>query len=40
MRSLACVRHHDWTGTVNQIIHDGGKAAEGELSPSPRPVFR
>ncbi|KAJ7688773.1 hypothetical protein B0H14DRAFT_3533113 [Mycena olivaceomarginata] len=28
MRSLACVRHHDWTGTLNQIICDGGKAAE------------
>ncbi|KAJ7815793.1 hypothetical protein B0H14DRAFT_2264779, partial [Mycena olivaceomarginata] len=28
MCSLACVRHHDWTGTLNQIICDGGKAAE------------
>ncbi|KAJ7817676.1 hypothetical protein B0H14DRAFT_2601850 [Mycena olivaceomarginata] len=28
MRSLACVRHHDWTGTLNQVICDGGKAAE------------
>ncbi|KAJ7913928.1 hypothetical protein B0H13DRAFT_1612047 [Mycena leptocephala] len=27
MRSLACIRHPDWQGTINQILRDGGKAA-------------
>ncbi|KAJ7840702.1 hypothetical protein B0H14DRAFT_3457907 [Mycena olivaceomarginata] len=28
MRSLACIRHHDWQGTIDKILHDGGKAAK------------
>ncbi|KAJ7860589.1 hypothetical protein B0H14DRAFT_3445994 [Mycena olivaceomarginata] len=27
MRSLACIRHEDWAGTIARILCDGGKAA-------------
>jgi hypothetical protein len=30
MCSLACVWHADWMGTIDQILRDGGKPAEGE----------
>jgi hypothetical protein len=29
MRSLACIRHADWQGAIDQILRDGGKPAKG-----------
>ena len=34
MRSLLCVSHPDWDGTLELIQQKGGKAGEGKLSLS------
>jgi hypothetical protein len=37
MRSLACIRHPDWDGTIAQILASGGKAGTGKR-PMRRPL--
>lgn len=31
MRSLICVQHSDWDGTIEKIRHLGGKAGAGKI---------
>ena len=37
MRSLVCIEHDDWEGTIERIESLGGKSAQGKPSPSPSP---
>lgn len=39
MRSLACVEHDDWDGTLRAIEQEGGKAGSGAHQPHENAMF-